>query len=897
MISVLYVDDEATLLELTKLFLEYRGEFSVDTEISSRNGLAALKIRKYDAIVSDFQMPGMDGLEFLRSVRATFGDLPFIIFTGKGGEDVAAQAIDEGVDFYVRKGEDARLQFAQLENRIKRAIQQRTRRNVPVCFDLPVADLVNFFPDACFAIDREGILIGWNPAMEELTGVTATTILGKGNYAYSQVLYGESRPSLIDLIFNSGAAIKKYYPLLEEKPGGILISETRLALPGASSPAGSCKAMPLRDQQGTVIGAIESIHILPVPEHAPGPSVDRNAGIQKEDPATLAELPDRWQKVESIISSLPGVVFQYSSRPEGENDACFVNASASETILGFDHTDKDFFRWFSRHVHPDDRDRFTAAIDRAQENAGSWDFEGRFLKPTGELLWIWGMGNLSTRGSEQIYAGIFLDISARKKAEYETRDYEEKFRLLAEHSREPVLIVDFGGLILFANSAAAAILEVPDSATLTGRNVMDFIATESRDSLAQEFAQASRGAGACTTQYTYISAQGNAIPVESAGTLVIYEGKIADLLSLRKITGWRAREDACKESHEQYRLLFEHMDEPAALCELVYSDGGTASDYRILAANDAFGSTLGITWSSLVGKTGRETCNTSELPHLDIYARVAATGQRETFEKYFPELQKHFRISVCSLGENRFATVFFDITEHKKAENALLQANHQLNLMASITRHDILNNVSAILGYVTILRMKFQNPALVYYFTKLEDVTTSIQHLISDTQLYQNFGTAEPKWQDVELLVRHLQVPDTIALTADLVGVEFYADPLFEKVFFNLLDNSIRHGQKVTEIRVTSRQPDDRLILSWEDNGIGIPEEEKDKIFEKGYGKNTGLGLSLCREILSITGISIQETGEPGRGARFDLTVPPGGYRFTNTRNCTGEPTVPAGKF
>jgi signal transduction histidine kinase len=216
--------------------------------------------------------------------------------------------------------------------------------------------------------------------------------------------------------------------------------------------------------------------------------------------------------------------------------------------------------------------------------------------------------------------------------------------------------------------------------------------------------------------------------------------------------------------------------------------------------------------------------------------------------------------------------------------------------MASVTRHDIINNVSALLGYITILRIKFQNPALAYYFNKLEDITKAIQHLISDTQIYQNFGIAEPKWQEVEALVRHLQVPDTIALTVDLPGIEIYADPLLEKVFFNLLDNSLRHGQKVTEIHVSSRQPDDRLILSWEDNGVGIPDEEKNKIFEKGFGKNTGLGLFLCQEILSITSISIQETGEPDRGARFEIAVPQGGYRLTKTRDYSGKPTTPPGK-
>jgi signal transduction histidine kinase len=76
------------------------------------------------------------------------------------------------------------------------------------------------------------------------------------------------------------------------------------------------------------------------------------------------------------------------------------------------------------------------------------------------------------------------------------------------------------------------------------------------------------------------------------------------------------------------------------------------------------------------------------------------------------------------------------------------------------------------------------------------------------------------------------------------------------------------------------REKDDGLMLIIEDNGIGIAAEEKPMIFDRGYGKNKGLGLFLVREVLSITGISIKENGEPGKGARFEIAVSTGNYRF-----------------
>ena len=111
--------------------------------------------------------------------------------------------------------------------------------------------------------------------------------------------------------------------------------------------------------------------------------------------------------------------------------------------------------------------------------------------------------------------------------------------------------------------------------------------------------------------------------------------------------------------------------------------------------------------------------------------------------------------------------------------------------------------------------------------------------------------------------------------------MEIFADPLVEKVFYNLIDNSLRYGgEKLTTIRIGYHTEENILIISFEDDGTGIAVRDKKVIFDKGFGKNTGLGLYLSREILGITGIIITETGIPGSGARFEIRVPEGGFRF-----------------
>jgi PAS domain S-box-containing protein len=227
-----------------------------------------------------------------------------------------------------------------------------------------------------------------------------------------------------------------------------------------------------------------------------------------------------------------------------------------------------------------------------------------------------------------------------------------------------------------------------------------------------------------------------------------------------------------------------------------------------------------------------------------------------------------------------FRGVAYDTTERKKAEEALKRANRQLTLMSSITRHDLLNKITVILGNLKLAERKCTDPVQEEYLEKIRYATSAIKAQIEFTRIYQNLGSNEPQWLHLDSLMPRSHVPDTISLHADVRGILVHADPMLERVFFNLLDNSVRHGERVTEIQVSSHQAGSDLVVVWEDNGTGIAPEDKDQIFDRGFGKNTGLGLFLVREILSLTGITIRETGEPGRGARFEIVVPQGAYEI-----------------
>jgi PAS domain S-box-containing protein len=224
-----------------------------------------------------------------------------------------------------------------------------------------------------------------------------------------------------------------------------------------------------------------------------------------------------------------------------------------------------------------------------------------------------------------------------------------------------------------------------------------------------------------------------------------------------------------------------------------------------------------------------------------------------------------------------------DITAQKNAESALRQAHRNLGVMNTITRHDILNQLTAVFGYLEIARETNADTKVAECLDKAYLAAETIRGQITFTKEYQEIGCSDAQWQNAVVLV------DKAVSSLDLTSVEIehtlenlgiFADPLIEKVFYNLMENSLRHGKNVSKIRLTWREEPDGLVMVYEDDGVGVPDGVKEKIFRREYFQNTGLGLYLIREILAITGIRIRECGIPGQGARFELRIPHGNFGF-----------------
>jgi PAS domain S-box-containing protein len=369
------------------------------------------------------------------------------------------------------------------------------------------------------------------------------------------------------------------------------------------------------------------------------------------------------------------------------------------------------------------------------------------------------------------------------------------------------------------------------------------------------------------------------------------------------------KDNELQKSEHKYRTLLENIPQ-----NIIRKD----RDSVFVSCNENFAATLNLRPEEIIGKTDLDfyPCELAEKYRSDD-KRVMTTGQAEEFVEQNLQNGKMLWVNVIKTPVKEIdgtitgiQGIFWDISERKAAEEELhrlynelenrvdertaelrrtqeayRQANTKLNLLSSITRHDILNQLTALQGYLELSTYSIDDSdKLREYIAREQKSAETIQHQILFTREYQDIGVKAPAWQSVNLSI--IRAKGALNLGAvevflDRLDLEVYADPLFDKVFYNLIENALVYGgEQLTAIRISTSESDSGLTIVCEDDGAGISEPDKKRLFERGYGKHTGLGLYLCREILLITGIMISENSLPGSGARFEIHIPKGAYRF-----------------
>ncbi len=337
-------------------------------------------------------------------------------------------------------------------------------------------------------------------------------------------------------------------------------------------------------------------------------------------------------------------------------------------------------------------------------------------------------------------------------------------------------------------------------------------------------------------------------------------------------------EENLRTSEMQYRSFVESVEDS------IYT---VDCDTRYLLINARHLARRGLSPQAYVGKKYEDFHSPAETRVFEeeIKKVIATTGpvqdEYEQDGRYF--LRKLNPVIDPVKNEVVAVTVISaDITGQKRAERNLATINRKLTLMNDITSHDMLNQLTAVHSLLSLAGEQSAEPLTKKYLFKSESAIDTIHAQILFSRDYQTIGVGSPQWQNIsrtiQQAVTQLKIP-SVTLDETCNDLEIYADPLFEKVFYNILENAVRYAGQDPEIRFSAQEEPGRLLLIYEDNGPGVTEENKEKIFMRGFGKNTGLGLFLLREILAMTGISIRENGTAGKGCRFEIAVPRGAYR------------------
>jgi PAS domain S-box-containing protein len=863
--DILLVDDEQNLLDIGKIYLKKNTGFTVETLTSAQDALLFLASHQVDVIVSDYQMPEMDGIEFLKAVRARGDETPFIIFTGKGREEVVIEALNSGADFYLQKGGEPKSQFVELAHKIQYAVSRRQDEGALVYKEAELQAILQGSPVPTFAIDRTHHVVSWNRALEEITGIRAADILGTTRHW--QAFYDKERPCLADLLIDGKiGAIRDWYRGKCKK--NVLIHDVyeatdffpRLGKSGRWLHFTAC----LIESEGRQrIGAVETLQ-------------DITGHMEAEEALRKSE-----ERYRSVVEDQTEFICRFT--PDGR--LTFVN----DAYCRYFNLDKNqcLMKHHSVVLPPEDALLMKQHLASLTPDNPVALIEHRIIMQSGEVRWQrWNDRAIFDKNGHVVeYQSVGRDVTNRIRAEELLKESEFRFRELFNSMRSGVAVyraVDDGAdfIIVDFNCGAEIIEKIPKQDVI-GRRVSKMFPGVYEFGIMDVFRRVWQTG---ISEHHPLSIY-NDEHIVSWRENFVYRLPSGEIVAIYDdITERKRAEEALRESEKHYRTLMEQVPELV----LVQRDG------IIQYTNPAALKTFGHRVEEVVNRPVTDFIAPEY--HDTITTALCRRMSGEKVEPYEVEIlggtggRRAVVVSGTRIefkGAPASLIVLTDITERKALEEAVQQANRKLNLLSSITRHDIQNQLLALRGYIEISREYLDNKKLLMeFFEKEENVAKTIEEQIRFTKEYQEVGVKEPVWQNVHDSINKAVIGvhmRDIRIEVDSTDLEIFADPLFDKVFYNLIDNALRYGDEgMTAIHVSSHESDEGLILICEDDGVGISEDDKKSLFSRGFGKHTGLGLFLVREILSITGITITEDGTPGNGARFEINVPKGLYRFTD---------------
>jgi PAS domain S-box-containing protein len=721
-IEVLHVDDETGFLEVSKQILELKENFEVDTASSVAEALKKMEVNTYDVVVSDYQMPEKDGLQFLKELRDSGNKIPFIIFTGRGREEVAIKALNLGADQYLHKSGTPETVYGELAYSILKSVSRKRAEKKLRESEEEHRALLGMASMLVQSVNSEGKFIYVNKEWEKVLGYTQRD--------------------------------------LKEISIWNVIRKDRLQ---------HCMSVFKQVMEGQTVKDVETV---------------------------------------------------------------FVAKNGKEVV-----------------VHGN-------AMPRIKD--------GRFIATV----------------------GFFSDITGHKKAEDLLTKSEEMYRNIVEMSPDGIATVNTKGVVTSVNEAFVKLTGF-SSDELVGKHFTKLGTLRKRDipKLAKLFVSMVRGKTPEPFEIAWQHRDGKQFQGEVRVSLLKEAGKTVGIQAItRDITERKTKENALRNSENKYRTLLENLPQ-----KIFFKDENSV----YIACNGNYARDLKIKPDEIAGKTDYDFYpeKLAEKYRADDKRLMESGKTADIEEEYIQDGKKLFVHTVKTPVKEANGNVagilgiFWDITEDRLMREKLEMTvgklkllNEKLGVVGSLTRHDVRNKLSAITGNIYLAKQKTPDNEVLMHLREVDSSVSQIVKILDFASAYEKLGAEKLFTIDVgktiDEAVSLFSDLSNVKVVNDCHGLAVLADSLLRQLFYNLIHNSLMHGENVSHIRTYFDETDkDAVMLVYEDNGVGIPKTEKEKIFEKGYGKGTGYGLFLIQKMCEIYGWTIRETGKHCKGAQFTITI------------------------
>ncbi|MDP3395145.1 MAG: PAS domain S-box protein, partial [Methanoregula sp.] len=571
---ILYVDDEPTLLEIGKLFLEKSVNFSVTIIDSASAALNLLKTEQFDAIISDYQMPDMDGLEFLKQVRLYHGGIPFILFTGRGREEVVILALNNGADYYLQKGGNPQAQFAELSHKTRTAVERRITDRAFKESEEKFRVLADTSPVGIAVLqgDRDVYI---NDYAAQMSGYSKEELC-------SMNFWEMIHPDFQDMIKERGLGRQRgeAVPTKYEVKYLTRSKEARWAYLSSGSI--------IYEGKPAVVVMLVDITERKTAEEELQASYEELAASEEEIQQQLNTLRESQQQIQkseqdyrSILENIQDIYY----RSDAEGNLILASPSLA-TLLGYSSVTELYGKDIAQtlYLHPEERKSFLAELENRRSVT---NYEVTFKKRDGTPFII------STSSHEYFDAdgnylgveGIFRDITERKQAEESLKKSENLYRTIFEMTGAATIIIEKDTTIAVANSGFASLSGFSIKELEGQKKWTEFVVKEDLERMKQYHYDRRNDPPSAPRVYEFRFVNRSGEIRHCIVHVGVIHGTTRSVASVVDITKRVEIEQTLKESENLYRTIFNNTGAATIII---------APDTTILLANDGWVKITGV---------------------------------------------------------------------------------------------------------------------------------------------------------------------------------------------------------------------------------------------------------------------------------------------------------------